>query len=80
MAANRLPKGRLIVQSFLPPNLDLARARLPGVQTSRLTLRTANVQGIAAADREGDRWISPQWPVTEAYVHRAHRAGLKVVP
>ena len=39
LAANPLPRGRLIVQSFLPPNLDLVRKRLPRVPTSRLTLK-----------------------------------------
>jgi glycerophosphoryl diester phosphodiesterase len=80
MAANPLPRGRLIVQSFLPPNLDLARRQLPRAETSRLTLRTTNGDGIAAAKSAGDDWVSPQWPVTSTYVRRAHRAGLKVVP
>ncbi len=80
MAANPLPRGRLIVQSFLPPNLDLARQALPRAETSRLTLRATNAAGIAAAKAAGDDWISPQWPVTSSFVRRAHRAGLEVVP
>ena len=80
MAANPLPRGRLIVQSFLPPNLELARQRLPRAETSRLTLKATNADGIAAAKTAGDEWVSPQWPVTTSYVRRAHRAGLKVVP
>ena len=80
LAANPLPRGRLIVQSFLPPNLDLVRKRLPRVPTSRLTLKATNDDGITAAKSAGDEWISPQWPVTASYVRRAHRAGLKVVP
>ena len=80
IAANPLPRGRLIVQSFLPPNLDLVRKRLPRVETSRLTLKATNDAGIAAAKEAGDDWVSPQWPVTSTYVRRAHRAGLKVVP
>jgi glycerophosphoryl diester phosphodiesterase len=78
LAANPLPRGRLILQSFLPPNLDLVRARLPKAPTSRLVLKQAAAEGIAAAKQAGDEWISPQWPVTSTYVQRAHRAGLKV--
>jgi glycerophosphoryl diester phosphodiesterase len=80
LAANPLPRNRLIIQSFLPPNLALARTRLPKVPTSRLTLASTNDAGIAGAAKDGDEWVSPQWPVTSAYVQRAHRAGLKVVP
>ena len=80
LVANPLPRGRLIVQSFLPPNLDLARKRLPRAEISRLTLKATNDDGIAAAKEAGDDWVSPQWPVTSAYVQRAHRAKLKVVP
>ena len=36
--ASRLPLERLIVQSFWPPNLDVAAARAPGVALSFLTL------------------------------------------
>lgn len=80
LAANPLAKGRLIVQSFFPPNLAFAQTRLPGVETSRLTLKATNDAGIAAAKAAGDDWVSPQWPVTKAYVDKAHKAGLKVVP
>jgi glycerophosphoryl diester phosphodiesterase len=80
LAANPLPRGRLIVQSFFPPNLAFARTRLPGVHTSRLTVRAANEEGLEAAAKDGETWISPQWPVSQAYVRRAHRRGLKVVP
>lgn len=80
LAANPLPRGRLVVQSFLPPNLDLARKRLPRAEISRLTLQATNNAGIASAKEAGDEWVSPQWPVTTTYVRRAHRAGLKVVP
>lgn len=78
--ASRFPKRRLIVQSFVPANLDVARRRLPGVATSFLKLSGFNDGGLEQATTRHDRWISPQWPVTAAYVRRAHRAKLKVVP
>jgi glycerophosphoryl diester phosphodiesterase len=78
--AARFPKRRLIVQSFIPANLDVARSRLRGVATSFLTLAGFNDGGLDQARRSRYTWISPQWPVSGAYVRRAHRAKLKVVP
>ena len=78
--ASRFPKRRLIIQSFVPANLDVARRRMPGVATSFLTLAGFNDGGLEQAAQRHDRWISPQWPVSAAYVRRAHRAKLKVVP
>jgi glycerophosphoryl diester phosphodiesterase len=80
LVANPLPQGKLIVQSFFPFNLDLVKARLPNVPRSRLTLQSGDDQGLEAAKRAGDTWVSPQWPVSEKYMRRAHAAGLKVVP
>lgn len=74
------PVRRLIVQSFLPPNLDAARKRLSGVATSRLSLRKFNDSGLSGAIEAKDRYVSPEWPVSAAYVRKAHAAGLKVVP
>ena len=78
--ASGLPKERLIVQSFWPPNLTAARARLPGVETSLLTLSQANAGGPAFAAANGQQWVSPAWPVTPDYVAGAKARGLKVVP
>ena len=78
--ASRFPRQRLIIQSFVPANLDVARRRMPGVATSFLTLAGFNDGGLQQAAQRHDRWISPQWPVSAAYVRRAHRAKLKVVP
>lgn len=73
-------RQRIIVQSFWPPNLDVAQQRLPGAQTSYLTPSTTNEAGIGIADSNGYDWVSPQWPVSAEYVSRAHSDGLKVVP
>ena len=78
--ASALPKERLIVQSFWPPNLDVARARLPGASTSLLTLGPMNEGAPEFAAANGYGYVSPQWPVTAAYVSRAHALGRKVVP
>ncbi len=78
--ASGLPKERLIVQSFWPPNLSVAKLRLPGVETSFLTLEQANDGGPAFAASGGHQWVSPAWPVSREYVDGAHGRGLRVVP
>ena len=80
VAAAGLPRRRVIVQSFFPPNLALARQRLPGVARAVLTLKVGEANAIATARANDARWVSPEWPVTKAFVRRAHRAGRKVVP
>ena len=74
------PADRLIVQSYWPPNLDVAKERLPGVQTAFLTLTSLNHAGPGAAASNGYDWVSPEWPVDADYVEQAHSAGRKVVP
>ncbi|HEV2814805.1 MAG TPA: glycerophosphodiester phosphodiesterase [Solirubrobacteraceae bacterium] len=80
IAAAGLPKRRLIVQSFFPPNLALAKQRLPGVALAVLTLKVGEGSAIAAARQAGAKWVSPEWPVSRGFVRRAHAAGRKVVP
>ena len=75
-----VPQGRLIIQSFWAPNLDVAKQRLPGAALSFLTLAPVNDSGIDTADASGYDWVSPQWPVSLDYVNRAHARGLRVVP
>ena len=80
IAAAGLPRRRVIVQSFFPPNLALARRRLPGVALAVLTLKAGEATAISTARDNDARWVSPEWPVSRAFVRRAHRAGRKVVP
>jgi glycerophosphoryl diester phosphodiesterase len=80
IAAAGLRPGRVIVQSFFPPNLALARQRLPGVALAVLTLKVGEANAIQTARDAGARWVSPEWPVSKAFVTRAHAAGRKVVP
>ena len=78
--ASGIPRRQLIIQSFVAPNLDVARQRLPGVRTSLLSVQAINEAFLqAAADNDYD-FISPQWPVTADYVSRAHAMALDVAP
>ena len=80
VAASGLPRSQLLVQSFIPANLDVARQRMPGVATSLLSLQAINEAFLqVAADRKDD-FISPEWPVSADYVSRAHGMGLDVAP
>jgi glycerophosphoryl diester phosphodiesterase len=80
VVAAGLPRSKLIIQSFWPPNLTVARSRLPGVQTSLLTLSALNSGGPSFAAANGHRWVSPEWPVDSDYVTGAHSLGRLVVP
>ncbi len=77
-----LPPSRLIVQSFWPPNLLVFESDpyFEEVETSLLTLAELNAGGPVAADAGGSEWVSPAWPVDQAYVSAAHALGLRVVP
>jgi glycerophosphoryl diester phosphodiesterase family protein len=78
--ASRIPRRQLIVQSFIPANLDVARQRLPGVRTSLLSLQSINELFLQSAASNDYDIISPEWPVTADYVNRAHGMGLDVAP
>jgi glycerophosphoryl diester phosphodiesterase len=80
VVSSQIPRRQLIIQSFIPANLDVARQRLPGVTTSLLALQSINEAFLeAAADNDYDV-ISPEWPVSPDYVRRAHGLGLDVAP
>jgi glycerophosphoryl diester phosphodiesterase len=73
-----LPRSQLLIQSFIPANLDVARRRLPRVPTSLLTL--TSTLAVVDAGRSYD-WLSPQWPLSDdGFVRAAHRAGHPVAP
>jgi glycerophosphoryl diester phosphodiesterase len=80
VVASGFPPQRLIVQSFWPANLDVAKARLPGIQTAFLTLSALNAGAPAFAQGRDFTWVSPQWPVDKAFVDDAHARGRGVVP
>jgi glycerophosphoryl diester phosphodiesterase len=78
--ASRVPRRQLLIQSFIPANLDVARQRLPGVATSLLAVQSINEPYLqVAADNDYD-FISPEWPVSADYASRAHAMGLDVAP
>src|SRR3954447_8538245 len=74
-----LRMSQLLIQSFIPANLDVAKRRLPHVATSLLTLNAAE-SSVNAAKDGGYDWLSPQWPIAVADVRAAQRAGLLVIP
>ena len=78
--ASRIPRRQLIIQSFIPANLDVARQRLPGVTTSLLSLQSINEGFLQLAVDNHYDLISPEWPVSADYVRRAHDMALDVAP
>jgi glycerophosphoryl diester phosphodiesterase len=76
--ASGIRQDLVLIQSFWPPNLDEAKAA--GFRTSFLTLAQTNEQSIEFATARGYDVLSPGWPVSKAYVDRAHAAGKQVVP
>jgi glycerophosphoryl diester phosphodiesterase len=79
LASGILPT-QLIFQNFWPPNLDVAKQRMPGAETSLLTLPELNDLAPEFATARGYDWVSPAWPVDAGFVSRAHGYGLRVVP
>jgi glycerophosphoryl diester phosphodiesterase len=75
-----IPKSQVLMQSFLPSNLDPAEAR--GYQTALITFQGANAQALSLAQAGGYDVLEPQWPVENAaaFVRQAHAAGRTVVP
>lgn len=80
LAAAQLPSSRLMVQSFWPPNLDVAERRMPAVPTSLLTLAPMNDGAPAYAAGREYEWVSPQAPPSRQAVSGAHELGRMVVP
>jgi glycerophosphoryl diester phosphodiesterase len=76
-----VPQERMIVQSFWPPNLDVARGILPNAQLLFLTLAQLNSAAPDYAKANGYHWIGPQLGSDiSSLVARAHELGLKVAP
>ena len=75
-----IPASQVIIQSFVPDNLDVAERRMPDAQISFLSLAQTNDLAIDFAAARGWDWVSPAWPIDSAYVERAHASQLKVVP
>ena len=80
--ASGFPPSRLIVQSFVPSNLDVIEddPYFERTDTSFLTLGAINDAGPGIADARGYEFVSPQWPVSSDYIQRVHALGLRIVP
>lgn len=80
LAESGYPQERIIVQSFWPANLDVAREHLPDAQLSLLTIKAMNDLGPEYATAFGYGWISPEFGtgLNPTYVERAHLEGRKV--
>jgi glycerophosphoryl diester phosphodiesterase len=78
--ASKVPKSKLIIQSFLPGNLDAAAKRMPGVALSMLASKGNEMAALTLAGNNGYKWVSPSWPVSAAFVTQVHDAGKLVVP
>jgi glycerophosphoryl diester phosphodiesterase len=80
LAASGFPPQRMIVQSFWPPNLEVARSHLPAAQLSFLTLEQTNDPGPETARALGYDWVSPGFTgsLNPTYVERAHAYGKRI--
>jgi glycerophosphoryl diester phosphodiesterase len=74
-----LKRSQILIQSFIPGNLDAAKRSLRGVQTSILTFPAGPAE-IALAIDAGYTWLSPQWPIEADFVKEAHRHHKRVAP
>mgnify|MGYP000098925789 CR=1 FL=1 len=78
--ASGVPSSQLIIQSFVVNNLSRFHQTDPGPETSYLTFGAFGQIAIQGAVDNGVDWISPQIPIDQDFVSKAHHAGLQVVP
>lgn len=80
LAASGYPQERMIVQSFWPPNLDVAAQYLPDAELSFVTLEQMNDPGPEFSFARGYDWISPGFSgaLNPTYVERARAYGRKI--
>lgn len=80
LADSGFPQERMIVQSFWPPNLEVARTFVPGAQLSFLTIEQMNDLAPETALALDYGWVSPGFTGTlnPTYVERAHAYGQRI--
>ena len=80
VVASGIPRDHVLIQSFWPPNLDVAEGA--GFRTAFLSLANSSNGTVEFAQSRGYEVVSPAWPIPNApdYVRRAHAAGKEVVP
>jgi glycerophosphoryl diester phosphodiesterase len=74
-----LKPRQILIQSFWPANLDVAKQRIPHVATALLTL-SATAENIALAKDKGYHYFSPQWPLSPDLIDQATATGEDVLP
>jgi glycerophosphoryl diester phosphodiesterase len=75
-----IPARQMIIQSFMPHNLEAAERRMPEAEISFLSLAGTNQLVMELAASNGWDWVSPEWPIDAAYVEDAHSRDLRVAP
>jgi glycerophosphoryl diester phosphodiesterase len=75
-----IPAKQVIIQSFVPANLQVAESRMPDAEFAFLALAGSEDFGLATAAANNWDWVSPSWPVDKAFVDQAHGQDVKVVP
>ncbi len=80
--ASRLPARLLMIQSFWPPNLAVAKRELPRAQTALLTLQPMNPGGPAFAAANDYDALAPQFSAADfaLVAQEAHALNLDVIP
>lgn len=78
--ASGLPPSQVVLQSFWPPNLDVAELLAPRIPTALLTLNALNDAGPLLAGLRRYEWFSPGWPASRTSIDLARLLGVKVVP
>ena len=74
-----LDASKLIIQSFDPTNLEVAKQQLPGVVTSFLTT-SPDPASVALCRQRGYDYLSPGGVPDAATMATAKRMGIKIVP
>lgn len=77
--ASGIKQSKVILQSFVGPNIDAAKEKLPGAQTALIALKGSNESALDNATGKYD-WIFPSFPLADGFVNDAHAAGLRVSP
>jgi glycerophosphoryl diester phosphodiesterase len=75
-----IPAKQVIIQSFVPANLQVAESRMPDAEFAFLSLAGSEDFGLATAAANNWDWVSPAWPVDKAFVEQAHGQDVRVVP
>ena len=75
-----IPARQVIIQSFVPANLQVAESRMPDAEFAFLSLAGSEDFGLATAAANNWDWVSPAWPVDKAFVEQAHGQDVRVVP